>query len=179
MLAYLSDEGRYLFHGTSDPSIKSFVPRQPKDANPFGAQNAVYASSDGIWAMFYAILDRNPSFSLLNSALRFLDNGGNTSEPYYYFSIEQSARTRNAFSDGFVYLLPKQTFERDPMEQLCGRRIVVEHWASLEPVEPLALVRIAVSDFPFLQEIRGHDDSVLWKRMEEQGLDCFPWIEEE
>ena len=46
------------FHGTGDPGIEAFEPRQPIDFAPFGDQKAVFATSDPIWAMFYAIVDR-------------------------------------------------------------------------------------------------------------------------
>src|SRR6476646_4916367 len=57
-LCYLADEHGVVLHGTGDPHIQVFEPRPSNDLNEFGAQTAVYAARDGLWAMFFAILDR-------------------------------------------------------------------------------------------------------------------------
>jgi hypothetical protein len=57
-LCGVADRRRIAFHGTGDPGIESFEPRRPIDFAPFGDQKAVFATSDPIWAMFYAIVDR-------------------------------------------------------------------------------------------------------------------------
>jgi hypothetical protein len=57
-LCRLATRRRIAFHGTGDPRIGRFEPREPVDFAPFGQQRAVFATSDPIWAMFYAIVDR-------------------------------------------------------------------------------------------------------------------------
>lgn len=104
LLSVLADDFGFMLHGTGDPTIIEFTPRQPKDSNPFGAQNAVYAASDGIWPIFYAILDRNPPFSLHNACIRLVDEDGIESEPKFFFSIERSALERRPFRKGYVYV---------------------------------------------------------------------------
>jgi hypothetical protein len=48
----------------------------------------VYAASDGLWAMFFAILDRpRHRMSLTNSCFRVLGEDGSVSEPYYYLAV--------------------------------------------------------------------------------------------
>jgi hypothetical protein len=60
-LCGLAERREIAFHGTGDPSIESFEPSEPIDFAPFGRQKAVFATSDPIWAMFYAIVDRGRS----------------------------------------------------------------------------------------------------------------------
>ena len=178
LLCYLADQGDVVLHGTGDPNISEFIPRQPVDSNPFGAQMAVYAASDGIWPMFYAILDRAAEgFSLHNGCVSFVEDGSLT-PPRYFFSIEQSALSRRAFRNGFVYVLPKQSFRQDPQTEMAGVKFVVHHWASLDAVRPLAIISVTPEDFPFLEGIRGHDDRTLAERMREDP-DRFPWIDEQ
>src|SRR5918994_110831 len=54
-LCGLAERREIAFHGTGDPNIESFEPREPVDFAPFGQQKAVFATTDPIWAMFYAI----------------------------------------------------------------------------------------------------------------------------
>ncbi|HLK15153.1 MAG TPA: hypothetical protein VKT78_10135 [Fimbriimonadaceae bacterium] len=176
LLCHLAERGDFLLHGTGDPNIAQFVPRQPTDSNPFGAQNAVYAASDGLWPMYYAILDRSPPFSLHNACISLVDDG-REGERYYFFSIQNSALARRPYRPGYVYILPKATFSRDPQDELGGVRFVVHHWASLEPVKPLAIVPVRPEHFPFLEQMRGHDDEVLEARMKEDPT-MFPWVDE-
>ncbi|HWD37820.1 MAG TPA: hypothetical protein VG944_03165 [Fimbriimonas sp.] len=176
LLCYLSDAGDFAFHGTTDLNIAEFTPRKCQDANPFGAQEAVFASSDGLWAMFYAVLDRpRQQFSMVNSCASFVDEDGSVSKPCYFFSIGAPSESE-PFSPGAVYVLPLGTFSRDPIEQWRGHRVVVHHWASLEPVRPLAILPVAPEDFPFLDQIRRHDDEVLRKRIDADP-DGFPWVD--
>jgi len=178
LLCYLADHHGLMLHGTGDPNIEVFEPRQSTDANPFGAQSAVYAASDGIWPMYYAILDRDPPFSLHNACCRILDSEGRASDPVYFFSIEKSALARRPFRSGFVYLLPRETFVQDPQSELGGIPFRVEHWASTKPVRPIAKVPVEPTDFPFLDQMRGHDDSVLFQRIKDDPQ-RFPWVDEQ
>ena len=57
-LSTLAQRYEIVFHGTGDPNIESFEPRKPIDFPPFRHQQAVFATTDPIWAMFYAIVDR-------------------------------------------------------------------------------------------------------------------------
>ena len=66
-LCGLAERQEVAFHGTGDPTIESFEPREPIDFAPFGAQKAVFATTDPIWAMFYAIVDRDRYRLTLNN----------------------------------------------------------------------------------------------------------------
>lgn len=155
-LSYLADHHDLAFHGSGDPNIETFEPRQPEDLTEFGNQKAVYASSDALWAMFFAIVDRDTySMSLCNGCIRVAN------VPYYFFSITQAARVQQPWRTGTVYILPTATFTKQPPMTLADAEIHIAQLASLAPVQPLAHLQIQPADFPFLNQIRGHADERL------------------
>jgi hypothetical protein len=54
-LCHAADRGKLLLHGSGDPAIGRFEPRQPDDNSEFGNRRAVFAAGDGLWPMYYAI----------------------------------------------------------------------------------------------------------------------------
>ena len=70
-----------VLHGSGEPSIAQFEPRQPIDISAFGGQNAVYAAADGIWAMFFAIVDRERVPSVSNACMKIVDATRTVSGP--------------------------------------------------------------------------------------------------
>src|SRR4051812_36260640 len=69
-LCYLCDTKRILLHGSGNPDITEFEPRQPKDIEEFGNRRAVYAASDGIWPMYFAIVKREQVTLLMNACFK-------------------------------------------------------------------------------------------------------------
>jgi hypothetical protein len=174
-LIWLNRSQKYLMHGTGDPSITVFEPRQSNDVGWFGNRNAVYAASDGIWSMFYAILNRPAvPMSIHNAAVRLETN---PVQDIYFFSVSDTAITQGAFHQGWVYILPRAGFEQEPSQVREGVKVQAHHWASLQAVKPLFRVAVDAADFPFLKEIRAHNDEILWKRVE-RNRDGFPWLED-
>jgi len=146
------------FHGTGDPHIERFEPREPVDFAPFGQQRAVFATSDPIWAMFYAIVDRTRHRLTLNNGCLVLEDTG---DAYYYFSVSRQALPRQPWRTGYLYLLPADTFVEQPGGVYAGRPARIPQLASPVPVEPFARLRVLPRSFPFLGRIRGHDDERL------------------
>jgi hypothetical protein len=174
-LIWLNHSKKYLMHGTGDPSITVFEPRQSNDVGWFGNRKAVYAASDGIWSMFFAILNRPAvPMSISNSAVRLETI---PEQDIYFFSVTDTAITQGAFRQGWVYILPRDGFEQEPSEPHEGIKTQAHHWASLQPVKPLFRVAVEAVDFPFLQQIRAHNDEILWQRIE-RNRDGFPWLED-
>ena len=174
-LCYAVDHGLVL-HGSGDPGIERFEPRQPDDALEFSNRCAVFAAIDGIWPMYYAILDRERHpMMLCNSCMRICA-GGRTSDPYYFFSISRQALERQPWRTGTVYLLPADTFETQPRIAVDDTLIEVAQAASPVQVDPVAKLSVLPGDFPFLDEIHGHDDAVLAARIAADP-DGFPWFE--
>jgi hypothetical protein len=177
-LCYLADSRELLLHGSGDAGIERFEPRQSNDVNEFGDRKAVYAASDGLWPMYFAILDRVCyPMSLINSSMRFELGGGRRSEPYYFFSISRQALAQRPWRNGTIYLLPRAGFEAQPPQRYGEQEIHVPQWASREPVRPLARLSVGPEDFPLLGQIRGHDDETTFARAR-ANPDGFPWVED-
>lgn len=104
-LCHVADHGEAVLHGSSDPDIDRFEPRQSNDIAEFGNRRAVYAAADGLWALFFAILDRpRHRMSLTNSCFRVLGEDGSVSEPYYYFAVNNEVLEQDQLGPGTVYL---------------------------------------------------------------------------
>jgi hypothetical protein len=161
-LCGLAERRRIAFHGTGDPSIGSFEPREPIDYAPFGHQKAVFATSDPIWATFYAIVDRaRHEITLNNGCILVLDSDGRPGVPHYYFSITRDALERRPWRTGYVYFLPPESFVEQPSDTYAGHQARVPQLASPVPVTPFARLRVTPDDFPFLGHVRGHEDERL------------------
>jgi hypothetical protein len=171
-LSWLTDEKGLLLHGSGKDDITEFEPRHPEDTSEFGGQQAVFASSDGIWAMFFAIVDREVARSLVNAS--FVLGTRETATAYYYFSINQDAFDNEPWTMGMVYVLPAHGFRREPDDEWHGRRLRANQWASSVPVKPLAKLRVSPDDFPFLAEVNGHHQPSVVARAAEDP-DGFPW----
>lgn len=162
VLAGVAERANVAFHGTGDPHIASFVPREPIDFAPFGSQKAVFATSDPIWAMFYAVVDRDRyRLTLNNGCIVLMDAEGRASATYYYFSVSRGALLRRSWRTGYLYFLPPATFVEQPSGTYAGHAARVPQLASPVAVTPFARLEVAPSDFPFLGDIRGHDDERL------------------
>jgi hypothetical protein len=174
-LAGLADRRRIAFHGTGNGGIESFEPRQPIDYAPFGDQKAVFATSDPVWAMFYAIVDRDRyEITLNNGCVLLLDAEGRPGTPHYYFSISRDALEELPWRTGYVYLLPADTFVEQESGMYGGQSARVPQLASPVPVAPFARLRVAPDDFPFLAQIRGHEDARLMEYAQ-AVMAAAPW----
>lgn len=162
LLCAVGERRTLAFHGTGDPRIASFEPRRPLDFAPFGDREAVFATTDPIWAMYYAVVDRDRyALTRNNGCLVLLDAEGRDCERYYYFSVSRGALPRRPWRTGYLYLLPADGFVAQPPATYAGRPARVPQLASPVAVRPLARLRVAPRDFPFLGQVRGHDDERL------------------
>ncbi len=160
-LCYVADQHDIALHGSGDPNIDLFEPRQSNDVNDFGNQKAVYAAADGLWAMFFAVVDRARVMSITNACIRLEEESGVIHGPLYVFSVSQSALANQPWRTGTVYLLPRQPFMTQPPMAFGASKVHIAQLASLVPVQPLAKLTVTPADFPLLPQIRGHDDQRL------------------
>ncbi len=160
-LCHIADHHDIAQHGSGNPNIALFEPRQSNDLSEFGNQKAVYAASDGLWAMFFAIVDRERVPSITNACIRLEEESGAVHGPLYVFSVSQSALPSQPWRTGTVYLLPRKTFSTQPPMAFGSYQVHFAQLASLVPVEPMAKLTVTPDDFPFLAQIRGHDDERL------------------
>ncbi len=176
-LSYLCDTKPVILHGSQLSELPTVQPRQANDIRAFANQRAIYATTDGIWVIYFAILDRkNHPMSLYNACFRFQDAVDLWSDPYYFFSISHSALKHSPWISGTIYILPRESFNKEPNQQIMGVTVDFPHWVSTSPAEPIAKLTVGPEDFPFLAQIHGHDDDLLAKLVKEDP-DGFPWPE--
>jgi hypothetical protein len=176
-LCYLCDRKQIVLHGSGRPDIREFEPRQSDDIKAFGNRRAVYAASDGIWPLYFAVMGRDGGVtSLVNACVRVVGADGSRSGPLYYFSINADALARRPWRRGTVYLLPRHTFEQEAPVPARGAQLESAQWASLVPVRPLAQLPVEPGDFPFLGQLHGHDAQVVQERAA-RDPDGFPWLD--
>ncbi len=173
-LTHVAERRGLVLHGSGNPHIERLEPRQSDDVDRFGNQAAVYGASEGIWPMFFAILDRErfPTGLLVNGCTYVAGEP----DPFYFFSISRAALDQRPWRQGTVYLLPAAGFERQPPMSLGDVRISTGQVASHRTVVPLAKLVVGPTDFPFLEKVRGHDDVVTIARAR-ANPDGFPWLD--
>lgn len=178
-LQWLAERG-FLLHGSNRADLAVFEPRTPHDLSPdeFSKRTAVFAASDGVWAMMYALTDRAKVKRVLNTAVQVRHADG-WSTMRYFLSLapreEKVTDGRSLLRGGSVYVLPRDGFERMPPYEWPGLGDVLEpHWANPRSVTALFRVSVAPADFPL--PVRTHDadrvDALC--RADPWG---FPWLD--
>jgi hypothetical protein len=162
-LTYLCDTHELVLHGSQNLNIEIVEPRQANDIRPMSNLRAIYATTDGIWVIYFAIVDRKkyPGVSLFNSCLRARISVDQLSEPLYFFSISQAVKVQKPWSDGVVYILPRQVFIQEVPQLMQEVEIEFPHWISDLPTIPAARILVEPQDFPFLEQVHGHNDERL------------------
>jgi hypothetical protein len=130
----------FVLHGSNEHSIEEFRTRQTFDAyqDPI---DAVFASDDAIWPLYFAVVSRPVAQSYIN----WCEQVGEMSR--YLFSIGSDPRDDRSWTTGTIYVLPRETFEHTR-----GSRELV----SRVPVRPRARLTVDPSDFPLRDRTRGH-----------------------
>jgi len=136
----------FLVHGSNEPAIEEFEPRPQHDAHGVPV-DAVFASDDAIWPIYFAVVNRPVAQSYIN----WCEHAGDRSR--YLFSIGSDPRDGRSWTTGTIYLLPRSTFRQTPD----SRELVSD-----QPVRPRARVTVTPDDFPFRKQTRRHNrtDSV-------------------
>jgi hypothetical protein len=127
-------------HGSNEPAIEEFRTRANLDAHQQPIE-AVFASDDAIWPLYFAVVNRPFAQSYIN----WCEHVGNVSR--YLFSIGSDPRDERSWTTGTIYLLPRATFRATPS----SRELVSE-----VPVRPRARLTVEPDDFPFRGRTRGH-----------------------
>jgi hypothetical protein len=177
-LTYLCETREVVLHGSQVGGIDVVEPRQANDIKAFSNQRAIYATTDGIWVIYFAIIDRKKysPMSLFNSCFRAGVLPDQLSDPMYFFSITHSALLQKPWCEGAVYILPRQSFQREAAQNIQGFDVVFPHWISGSPARPIAILSVDAQDFPFLDQIHGHNDEKL-AQLATTDPNGFPWPE--
>jgi hypothetical protein len=152
-LQWLAEDRGVLFHGSIRDDLEILEPiRKSRDETAWGDQQAVYASSDPIWAMYFASLRRDNGFvGTRNASVGIV--GGPVYPRWYFFSINRSAPRERRFGPGTIYVLPREPFEAEAPEHDV---FDFAHWVAPKPVRPLFRMGVEAADFPFVNSVVGH-----------------------
>jgi|1186.fasta_scaffold116380_1 hypothetical protein len=150
-LRWLAESRPVVFHGSPRDDLRELsTERQSRDTTAWGNQQAVYASTDPVWAIYFACLRRDRGFAgTRNGSLG--RTGGPLYPRRYFFAHNRGSASPDRFGPGSLYLLSPRTFVAD--EPLAGV-IDTAHLVSREPVTPLARIDVTPGDFPFRDRIR-------------------------
>jgi hypothetical protein len=176
-LTYICDTRDLVLHGSQNGTIGIVEPRQAHGIKVFSDQRAIYATTDGIWVIYFAILDRagHPEMTLFNSCFRLRMPGGTVVGPLY-FSITHSVLLQDPWCEGAVYILPRQGFGQEAPQQMQGYEVIFPHWVSGSPATPVAKLRVKHADLPLLAQMHGHDNERL-VALATANPSGFPWPE--
>jgi hypothetical protein len=150
-LNYIIENKNVLVHGSNNSDINKLEPRAQLLANNKPVK-AVFAASDGIWSLFFAVINRKEYMgSLRNICLTIPTKKG--IKRYYYFSVNKEFKGKY-WTDGILYILPKKPFKQGGIN---------DEWICENNVKPLAKMSVTPEDFPFLEKVYKHNqsDSVL------------------
>ncbi|MBZ9712820.1 hypothetical protein [Deinococcus multiflagellatus] len=176
-LQWLAGQG-FLLHGSAQANLTRFEPRTPHDlsADDFSKRTGVFAASDGLWAMMYALRDRVRTARMLNMAVQVRQEGG-WSPTGYFLSLAPRRPLHLGgpalLVPGWVYVLPRTGFEPMPPYDWPGLgRVREPHWVSAQAAVPLLRVPVGPADFPL--PVHTHDAATVDARAHANPWG-FPW----
>jgi hypothetical protein len=154
-LRWLADNRPVVFHGSPREDLRELsTERRSSDSTEWGNQQAVYASTDPVWSIYFACLRRDRGWTgTKNGSLGRA--GGPLYPRRYFFLHNRGSASPDRFGPGSLYLLPPASFVA--AEPLAGA-IDTAHLVSHEPVTPLARLDVTPDDFPFRDRIRYYRD---------------------
>lgn len=161
-LQYAAGQDQFIFHGSGNGDIEEFRIRRTSmelnDKSGSGNVQGIYGTHDGLWPLFFAIVDRGKITGSIRNGFSTFRNDAGEEVRVYHFSINKDWLDERPWRRGTLYFLSRETFKRMPVSLEGGES---NQWVSEVPVRPLARLTIEPEDFPFLQQIGGHDDSEL------------------
>jgi hypothetical protein len=149
-LRWLAENRSVVFHGSPSADLTELsTERKSRDSTAWGNQQAVYASSDPVWAIYFACLRRDRGWSgTRNGSLGA--RGGPLYPRRYFFVHNRGSASPDRFGSGSLYLLSPDTFVADA--PLAGA-LDTAHLVSRVSVKPLARIDVTPDDFPFRTRI--------------------------
>ncbi|MEZ0396744.1 MAG: hypothetical protein ABWK53_10000 [Anaerolineales bacterium] len=152
-LNYLCDWRGLVAHGSNQPNLKTLEPiRLSRDVTDFGNRQQIFASPDAIWALWFAILDREKYRRTRNGCVAI--GGGERREKYYHFELERALAGQFPFTAGTLYFARPEDFPwRHRLWALDLFGGEYEEWGSEAPVRPIAQIRVEPADFPYLDRV--------------------------
>src|SRR4051794_836331 len=130
LLTHLVETRGLLLHGSNRADLDVLEPRPARDWAT--ELKAVVACDDGIWPIFYAVVDRARVADVFTACM-YLGR-----RRFYMFALGGDPAAPESWTDGVVYALPRAGFRRE-----WGRE-----WVSPGPVGTLVRVPVGPGDFP-------------------------------
>ncbi len=181
-LDYLARTRGLVLHGSQHRDLSLLSPvRNSRDAREFGDQQAIYATQDPLWALFFAVLDRTNLLGPINNGAIQLQGDDGSFLRRYFFCLDAPSLKSNPWKPGAIYILPSQGFEPDPDQQGVHFGIYtlqVTHWIYRGEAQPLARLLVNPEDFPFLHQVWGYDGNALERRMEAESIAGWPFLDD-
>ena len=160
-IQYVTARQAVIFHGSNNQDIETFAPLRTStelyDHSGRGNRMAVYGTHEGLWAMFFAVVDRPRLRGSIRNGVAYFQNRQGQPLTLFNFSINQEQLSERPFCEGALYFLPRSAFER--LELMPGA--LSNEWACSQAIQPLAKLLVSPEDWPFLDVVEGHDDSML------------------
>lgn len=153
-LNYLCDQRGFVAHGSPLRDLMLLEPiRKSKDISEFGNRQQIFASSDAMWAMWFAILDKDKIDHTSNGCIRA--GSGARRVKHYFFGLSQNSQADHPFTDGAIYITQAKDFPNQRHIPLLHHlHTEIEEWGSTTPVTPLARLYITPADFPYLDQVQ-------------------------
>jgi len=153
-LNYVCDWLGFVAHGSTMLDLETLQPvRLTHDSSEFGNRQQIFCSPDGIWAMWFAILDKSRIHVTENGCVRVGHGPGRIK--YYHFDLPAENRSSPPFTDGMIYIARAEDFpEHRPYPLLQKFDAEIEEWGSADPVVPLAKLSVKPEDFPYLDKVQ-------------------------
>jgi hypothetical protein len=153
-LNYLCDWRGYIAHGSTFQDLPILQPlRLSHDSSEFGNRQQIFCSPDGIWAIWFAILDKSKIHVTENGCVRV--GRGQKRIKLYHFDLPAECKSAPPFVDGMVYIAKAEEFPyHRPYPLLEWLDAEIEEWGSVNPITPLAKLQVKPEDFPYLDKVQ-------------------------
>ncbi|HQX14875.1 MAG TPA: hypothetical protein PLA27_00535 [Anaerolineales bacterium] len=152
-LNYVCDWRGFVAHGSPLHDLETLEPiRKSNDTSEFGNRQQIFCSPDAMWAMWFSILDKSKFNQTRNGSVR-VGNGSNRVK-FYHFELPKLNKDNRPFTEGMIYIARAKDFpDKRPYPVLDWFDGEIEEWGSTKPVTPLARIKVAPSDFPYLDSV--------------------------
>lgn len=159
-LRWVAETRRVAFHGSPLSDLAELsTERKSSDTTSWGNQQAVYASTDPVWSIYFACLRREGTWrGTRNGSMG--TPGGPLYPRKYFFAHNRGSESADRFGPGTLYILPIDSFVADaPLASV----VDTAHLVSYTPVKPIARVGVTPDDFPFADRVAYYrdDESIL------------------
>jgi hypothetical protein len=112
---------------------------------------AVFATRDPIWPVFYAVFQRRSLIKNFRNGCLTVDG----KKYYHFYSLNEKTVLNGPWISGVLYFF----FPEKAFKQSGGGRIQFDEWVSSEAVEPVLKLAVEPEDFYFLHKISIHGEN--------------------